>query len=273
MSIAKTGELAVPGASLYYQMRGAGPLLLVLQGGAADASGFDGISNHLLDRYTILTYDRRGLSRSTLDEGAAAPRIETHGDDAHRLLAALASEPALVTGCSIGALIALELVARHPEQVRMLVAHEPPVTELLPDAERALAWQSQQEVEEAFRREGLAAAMKKFMELTGVNYQDREPGVEMPKPTPNAAANAAFFLTHDAPAARQYQLDIAALQAAATRIVPAAGSTNREFWIHHCASALADRLGRPLVEFPGGHAGFASHPRAFAARLQEVLGS
>ena len=183
MSLTKSDRLRVPGAHLYYQVRGSGPLLLILQGGDGDAGGSDSLANHLVDHYTVVTYDRRGLSRSTLDEPFEPPRLETHSDDAHRLLAALTAEPVFVFGASIGALIGLDLVARHPEQVRTLVAHEPPAPELLPDAERAHIVRAQEEMEETYHREGLAAAMKKGMATSGLNFDDREPEVVLPQPS------------------------------------------------------------------------------------------
>ena len=263
--------LPVPGASLYYKVQGSGPLLLMLQGGDGDAEGSDGVAAHLIDRYTVVSYDRRGLSRSKLDSPEAIPvGLATHGEDAHRLLEALTSEPAFVFGSSIGALISLDLVARHPEQVHTLVAHEAPTPELLTSAERTAAEGFQKDIEETFRREGAAAAMKKFMVVAG-DFNDREPDVQLPQPNPQRAANLEFFLAHDAPAVRLYRLDIAALTAAATHIVVGAGLTDREAWTHHCASALAERLGAKLAEFPGGHNGYALHPRAFAARLDEIL--
>ncbi|HEY8745795.1 MAG TPA: alpha/beta hydrolase, partial [Chloroflexota bacterium] len=86
------------------------------------------------------------------------------------------------------------------------------------------------------------------------------------------AANMEFFLAHDAPAVRRYRLDLAALRAASTRIVPAAGRSSRDRWLYRCTAALAERLGTSLEEFPGGHNGYMLHPRAFAARLREVFG-
>jgi pimeloyl-ACP methyl ester carboxylesterase len=210
-----------------------------------------------------------------VDEGPAALGLEAHGDDAHEVPAALTKSPAHVLGSSIGTLIGLELTARHADQVRTLVAHEPPAAELLPEPERASVEHAQEEVEETYRREGVAAAMQRFAVMAGLNFADREPEVELPGPTdPRVAArsaNPAFFFTHDAPAVRRYRLDIAALRAAPTRIVPAAGRTSSESWPHRCAAGLAERLDRELVRFPGGHAGYTMHPRGFAARLREVL--
>ena len=102
---------------------------------------------------------------------------------------------------------AVDLAARFPEHVRMLVAHEPPATQLLPDAERARAIADQVGVEEVFRHEGIAAAMKGFAAIAGLNFEDRGPDVKLLRPSPERVANLKFFLTHDAPAVRLYRLD------------------------------------------------------------------
>jgi pimeloyl-ACP methyl ester carboxylesterase len=272
MSTAREGTLRVPGASLFYRVNGAGPLLLFLPGGDGDADTADALRAALVDRYTVVTYDRRGLSRSTIDPGVGAPTLTTHSDDVHHWLAVLTTEPAHVLGSSIGAVIGLDLVSRHPEQVRTLVAHEPPVWQLLSDAEREAALRRQQEVENTFAREGAAAAMAQFAAFAGVDLQDREPGVTVAPPiTPQRAANLLFFFTHDAPAGRHHRLDLAALRAAPTRIVPAAGRAFPDSPPHRCAIALASHLGTPLVDFPGGHTGWLLRPKEFAATLRETL--
>jgi pimeloyl-ACP methyl ester carboxylesterase len=158
MNPAKTETLQLPGTSLYYKVNGSGPVLLLLLGGAADADGADGLAGLLAQHFTVVSYDRRGLSRSKIADPAALLRLETHGDDASSLLASLTTEPALVFGSSIGAVIGLDLAIRHPERVGTLVAHEPPAPELLPDTERASFVRSQEEVEEVFRRDGMPAA-------------------------------------------------------------------------------------------------------------------
>lgn len=264
--------LDVPGAQLHYRICGSGPLLLILQSGDGDAEGTDALVDRLTDRYTVLTYDRRGLSRSPVDDPSVSPGIAGHSDDAHRLLAAVTHEPALVFGASIGALIGLDLVARHPERVRLLVAHEPPATELLPEPERREAARGQEAIEETFRRDGAGPAMRKLVALAGMDFNDREPDAELPRPKPERVANLGFFLTHDAPAARRYRLDLPALQAVGARIVPAAGSTSRsEVGAERSARALAELLNVELVGLPGGHAGFVLRPKAFAAQLDDVL--
>src|SRR5215468_3447127 len=143
MNAAKDNSLRVDGATLFYRVRGSGPMLLILPGGDGDADTADALRHELIARYMVITYDRRGMSRSKIDASGQSLTLATHSDDAHRLLAAVTDESVFVFGSSIGALIGLDLVARHPDQVRVLVAHEPPAFELLQDDERNRAVKQQ----------------------------------------------------------------------------------------------------------------------------------
>ncbi|MFC0529437.1 alpha/beta fold hydrolase [Phytohabitans kaempferiae] len=159
MGTTEVRRLPVPGATLHYEVRGAGPVLLLICGGVYDAAAFAPLAERLADRYTVVTYDRRGNSRSPLDGAPGPQSIEEHGDDAYRVLGAAgvsATTPAYVFGNSSGAIIGLELAARHPELVRVLVAHEPPLFELLPERDH---WREVlREVAAAFQEGGSAAA-------------------------------------------------------------------------------------------------------------------
>ncbi len=266
----RADTLPVPGANLYFTSRGSGPLLLLLQGGDGDADGMAGLSRHLSAHYTVVAYDRRGLSRSKLDDLAEIPRLETHSDDVHRLIASLTAEPVLVFGASIGAVIGLDLVARHPGQIGRFVAFEPPAGALLPQAERAAADQAHAQIIEAFLREG-PAAMRLFADLAGMDPGDREPDVELPPMSPGRLPNLTFFMTRDAPTVARYSPDVTALKMARRRIVVGVGRSTRGRFPHRCAEALAELLGTSAVEFPGDHAGFTFRPREFAAKLHETL--
>ncbi len=267
----KNATLPVPGTRLYYEVRGTGPVLLMLAGGHGDADTMDACASHLAGKFTVVTYDRRGLSRSQLDDPSEAISIETHSDDARLLLAALTAEPAFVFGNSIGALIGLDLSASHPAQVRLLVAHEPPHPALLTGAERTHAEETLRNMEQAYRTAGAMAAFQLLVADIGVKYDDREPGVEPPQRTGQAAANLNFFFEHDLPAVVRYKLDIATLEAESNRIRLAGGQSSRGTWPYLCAVALANHLGTEIVEFPSDHVGYMTHPLAFAASLGEAL--
>ena len=124
--------LQVPGATLYYEREGTGPVLLMIPGGPADAGAFAALAEYLTDRYTVVPYDPRGNSRSVPDDRSKDRDIDVHGDDAAALIDAVAGDPAYVLGSSGGAQIGLNLAARHPDRVHTLVAHEPPCAKLLP---------------------------------------------------------------------------------------------------------------------------------------------
>src|SRR5262245_28242263 len=271
MKLAKDASFRANGATLFYRVRGSGPLLLILPSGDGDADSAEALRSQLIDRFTFLTYDRRGMSRSKIDAPGESLTIATHSDDAHRLLAALTKEPAFVFGSSIGALIGLDLVARYPEQIVILIAHEPPAFELLPEDERNRAMSLQEEAEEAFRREGIEAGFKRFVELAAVDYNDREPDTALPPATSQRKANLSFFFTHDSPAVRRYRLDLAALQSARARIVPAVGQSAPESAPSKATEALAAQLGRKVIAFPGGHTAWLLRPKDFAAKLAETL--
>jgi pimeloyl-ACP methyl ester carboxylesterase len=239
----------------------------MISGGGGGSTGFNGIVKSLADSYTCVTYDRRGASRSSLDDPDEDVSIELHSDDAHRLLAELATEPAYVLSSSGGALIGLDLVARYPDLVHTLVAHEPPAEYLLPKAE-----QLQEDPLEIYRREGALAALSSLVMQNGMSYENLEPGVELFSTREESAANAEALFKYTLPAVLRYRLNFAALLAAPTRIVLAGGSAGRDYIGYRGASAVAERLGTTVVEFPSHHVGYMTHPKAFAERLRAVLG-
>lgn len=269
--------LHVPGAVLHYEVRGAGPLLLVGQSGEGDADRSAAMVDHLVDTCTVVTYDRRGLSRSVLDDPAAGATLDQHVDDVHRLLAHLTDEPALMAGCSMGAVIGLRLARRHPGQLATLVAHEPAIPGLLPEAERQHAQAELDEMCHAYREHGWLAGVKKIGEILGIDpaRQQSEPGARLAPLDASREPNFTFFFEYDAPTMRNAELDaddLAALKAGPVRIVPAAGlATPKDVFDHRCAEELAAGLGAPLAQLPGGHNGNITHPKGFAEALRPLL--
>jgi pimeloyl-ACP methyl ester carboxylesterase len=273
----KTSHLNVPGASLYYEVRGAGPVILMMPGGPADAGAFRKIARELESDYTVVTYDPRGLSHSPLDAPVKDERIvQIFADDAHRLLAATSKEPAFVFASSGGAVIALELVARHPEQVRTLVPHEPPAPALLPDPARERA--AMEEIVQTYRAVGIGPAMQKFMVQTRIRNgppppPPGEPTPEMREGMAQMKKNMDFWLGHYFLAISAYEPEFDVLKAGSTRIVPGVGEESRGELANEGGLALAKRLGTQAVVFPGAHGGFESHAPEFATKLREVLAS
>ncbi len=274
----KTATLSVPGASLYYEVRGSGPVLLLMPGGPADASAFRNIAGHLASHYTVVTYDPRGLSHSNLEAPLDGKRIvQIFGDDVHRLLAHLTKEKACVYASSGGATISLELAAHHSDQLDTLVAHEPPSPTLQPDA--AAIHAGMKEVVEIYRQGDKRAAMQKFAADAGFNDDGPPPGPEG-TPTPEMLeamammqGNMELFFTDYMEAIADYEPDIDALRKASCRIVPGVGEESRGQMPHNGGLELAKLLGTEAVVFPGPHGGFDSHAAAFAVKLREVFES
>ena len=287
MTEPKTYTLEVPGAVLHYDVReaedgGAPPLLTI--GSPMDASGFAGLAARFPDR-TVVTYDPRGVERSVRTDGRAESTPEMHADDLHRVIEAVGRGPVDVFASSGGAVNALALVARHPGQVRTLVAHEPPLAALLPDRERALA--AVAHIRDTYDREGPGPAMAKFIALTSIQGEIPAGFADLEGPDP-----AAFGLdmeddgSRDDPLFAQnlitcthYEPDFAALRSAPTRVVIAVGAESEGQLARRAGHAAAERLGGEAVIFPSGHGGFlearngmpGGDPDAFAAALREVL--
>jgi len=265
--------LDVPGARLYYEQRGTGPLLLLI-GSPMDSTGFAGFAGALADRYTVVTYDPRGIGHSSREDTAEDVTPEQQADDVHHLLSALGGEPADVFGSSGGAVVGLALVTAHPDQVRTLVAHEPPVVELLPDAAQVRA--QIQDIYDTYRAEGSDKAMVKFMAHAGLFGEPSEQaGAPRWEPSPEQMARMRaandVFLAHLIRPTTRYRPDIEALRAASTCIVVAAGATSTGQLANRTAMALADRLGTPVTEFPGDHSGFLFLPEQSGRVLDQVL--
>ncbi|MBO1335310.1 alpha/beta fold hydrolase [Streptomyces sp. VRA16 Mangrove soil] len=266
--------LTVDGAKLYYEVRGSGPLLLISQSGEGDAGRSVDLVDRLADRYTVVTYDRRGLSRSELAEPGRGVRLAQHADDVHRLLAELTDAPALMLGCSMGASIGLHLAVRNPEQLATLVAHEPVSPALLPADRRAPHVRELLALQRIHREQGLGAAFPEMARVLGIDplNQETEPDLTPMPLTPQRVANFAYFIEQEFTAVIQAELDVEALAGCEVRIVPAIGrATAPEVFDRHCALELARMRGVQAQEFPGGHNGNTTHPRAYATRLIEVL--
>lgn len=280
MTVKTVGRVAVPGAALYYEMTGSGPVLLLIAGGGTDAAVFDGIVPQLAAQYTVVAYDPRGNSRSPYDGEPVDERVDVAAEDALAVLDAVAGgaasddERAYVFGSSSGAITAMELLIRHPDRIRLAIAHEPPAVELLPDATSARAFF--RSVYDTYRRDGRLAADKLFLGGIGLDEDDQlPPAEELPPEFREVAermdANSEIFYAHKLLPFTSYVPDVAALVELEDKFVPAVGSESSKVLPAEPILALADRVGWDVIAFPGGHGGYASDPFEFATLLQRVL--
>ncbi len=259
--------LDVPGARLHYEVQGAGPVLMLV-GHPMGVSGFAAVVSLLADAFTVVTYDPRGFARSAIDDPGQDADPELLADDVRRVLEAVGEVPARVFGSSGGAVTGLALVARYPGHVHTLIAHEPPLALLLPEAEEARA--GLHEIYDTYRDRGISAAWESFSSFAAITMRPRE-NAERQALSADAVATSERFFGHGLLPVALYQPDFSALKAAPSRIVVAGGITSRGEFAQRTAAALAARLGTPLIDFPGGHRGFASDAKGFARVLLRTL--
>jgi pimeloyl-ACP methyl ester carboxylesterase len=280
-----TRTIDAPGATVTYDVRPGSstaepPLFLI--GSPMGASGFTSLSSHFADR-TIITYDPRGAERSTKDDPSTPSNPEMHADDLHRIIQEVGG-PVDLFASSGGAVNALALVAKHPEDVRTLVAHEPPIAAILPDAENAKA--AVRAIGESYQRGGFGAGMAHFMAITSHRGPFPDDIASQPAPDPAAfgmpteddGVRTDVMLAQNIIGTTHYEPDFAALRNASTSIVLAAGTESQGEMANRGAYAVAERLGTEPVVFPSHHGGFlggeygwGGEPEAFAAKLREVL--
>ena len=285
MTEPETHTLDVPGAVLPYDVRSSDastqPVLLLI-GSPMGASGFGTLAGHFTDR-TVVTHDPCGSGRSKRTDGARESTPDEHADDLHRLICALDGGPVDIFASSGGAVNALALVARHPEQVRTLVAHEPPAAQELPDREAVLA--ACVDIHQTYQRQGFGPAMAQFIALASHEGPIAAGFADQPAPDPaDFGLPAEDDGSRDDPLVGQNmisgshsQIDFDALRAASARVV-AVGAESSAMLAGRAAVAVAGRLGTTPVTFPGGHDGFiggeygrTGYPDAFATTLREVL--
>ena len=282
-----TQTLEAPGAVLTYDVRPnpdstEPPLMLI--GSPMGAGGFVTLAGHFANR-TVITYDPRGVERSEKTDPTTESTPEQHADDIHRIIAAVGQGPVDLFASSGGAVNALALVARHPEDVRTLVAHEPPLAAILPDREGALA--ATEAIAATYKKSGFGPAMAQF--ILAVSHKGPMTAEFASQPAPDPAmfglpagddgTRTDALLYQNIITCTHYEPDFAALKAASTRIMPAVGAESEGEMAHRGGEAVAERLGQAPVTFPSGHGGFlggeygqSGEPDAFAARLREVLG-
>jgi pimeloyl-ACP methyl ester carboxylesterase len=279
-----TRTLEAPGAVVTYDVRPGtgGDIPLFLIGSPMGAAGFGSLASHFPDR-TIITYDPRGAERSTKADPSIESNPDQHADDLHRIIQEVGG-PVDLFASSGGAVNALALVAKHPEDVRTLIAHEPPLASVLPDAKNAKG--AVRAIGETYQQGGFGAGMAHFMAITSHRGSFPDDIAEQPAPDPSMfgmpteddGSRTDVMLAQNLVNTTHYEPDFDALGAASTRIVLTAGAESEGEMANRGAHAVAERLGTEPVIFPSHHGGFLGgeygwpgEPEAFAAKLREVL--
>ncbi|MFE8911257.1 alpha/beta fold hydrolase [Streptomyces globisporus] len=284
----ETYTLTRAGADLVYDVRGPLPTAdgrppLFLIGHPMDASGFAALAARFPDR-TVVTYDPRGLGRSTREDGRVDHTPETLSDDVHAVITKLGAGPVEMFASSGGAVTALALVARHPDDVTTLVAHEPPLITITPDGPAAV--RARAGVRDAYEKRGWGAGMAAFVAMTSWEGEFTDAYFAQPAPDPAAfgmpteddGTRGDPLLSERSWAVSDHRPDVEAITAAPTRVVVAVGEESRAVQTGRTSEAAAELLGQRVTVFPSHHGGFLDgefgypgKPDEFAARLREVL--
>lgn len=282
-----THTLESADVDLVYDVRGPLPTAdgrppLLMIGQPMDASGFRALASHFGDR-TVITYDPRGLGRSSRRDGRVDNSPTVQATDVHALIEELGG-PVEMFASSGGAVTALALVASYPADVATLVAHEPPLIPVLPDA--TAAERAQAAVRDAYEAKGSNAGMAAFIAMTSWPGEFTDDFFARPAPNPAAfgmpdeddGSREDPLLSDRSWAVTRYRPDVEALLAAPTRIVIAVGEETGNAFTGRTTMATAALLGQQPTVFPshhggfvGGESGYAGQPEAFARRLHEVL--
>jgi pimeloyl-ACP methyl ester carboxylesterase len=275
-------------AEIAYDLHGPIPTVdgrppLFMIGQPMDAGGFATLASYFPER-TVVTYDPRGLGRSIRRDGRTENSPTIQADDVHGVIEVLGAGPVEMFASSGGAVTALALVTAYPDDVSILVAHEPPIIPVLPDAEAAE--RSRAGIREAYEARGSGAGMAAFIAMTSWQGEFTEEYFAQPAPDPAAFGMPSEddgrrddpLLSDRSWAVSSYRPDTERLLAAPTRIVIAVGEESMGTFTGRTAVATAEALGQQATVFPshhggfmGGEFGYAGQPEAFARKLHAVL--
>ena len=283
-----THTLETAEAAIVYDVEGPLPTAdgrppLFMIGQPMDARGFRTLASYFPDR-TVITYDPRGLGRSTRNDGRVDHVPTVQADDVHAIIEALGAGPVEMFASSGGAVTALALVAAYPKDVTVLVAHEPPLVHVLPDAEgaeRAIA-----QFRDTYAAKGWGAGMAAFIAMSSWHGEFTDDYFAQPQPDPaqfgmpsaDDGSREDPLLSDRSNAVTSYRPDFKALATTPTRLVMALGEESAGTFTARAAVATAELLGQQATVFPshhggfvGGDSGYAGQPEAFARKLREVL--
>lgn len=258
-----SGKIHNEGADIAWYKEGQGPFLLLIPGGNGDSRLYTSLSAELASRYTVIRCDRRANASSTGDTQAEL-NLAQQARDVVAVVREVTGEKAFVFGSSAGANIALALTQNHPQWVRGLVAHEPPVSDMLPDA---TPWRMFFDaVYQTFLKSGSAEAMQLFAS-SFVGFDKN-----MPAPADQNGSHERF-LAHEFNVINRFVPDMSVLRQNGVPMVTGVGRASGDAFYAQTARELARQLPCPCVDFIGNHTGYALSPGVFADELDNALQS
>jgi len=266
---AATATLRVRGADLYYELRGSGPLV-ALHAAPMDADSFGPLAELLAVDHTVLTSDPRGINRSNVDDADQDVTPEMRADDLAALLRHVDAGPAVLFGSSGGAVSALALTQAHPELVDTVIAHEPPLAELVGDREEI----RRQTVDmiDTYLSGDRRGAWSKFMQTANIDLPaGLFEAIFGGAIEGQVAVDEHFSFAHMEYATTFWRPDVPTLRGAGVNLVIGIGEQSADQLCDRTSRALAAQASLAPTMFPGGHIGFVEDPAAFAGRMREVL--
>lgn len=265
--VTRTGTVHANGASLYHEIRGEGPPVLFISGATGDAGHFEAAADALADEFTVITYDRRGNSRSPAPAGWMTTSISEQAADAAGLLEALELGPATVFGTSAGAIILLEAIRAHDQVITKAIVHEPPMLTVVPNGQEIGA-EIERLAQEGFATGGPRAALELFIRLNAGdrNFEGLEPAMR-----DRMLANAELFFGIEVEPIVSYEPDAQALKDRSNKLIVVAGEDSRGLYYHDAACWVAETTGVAVKEIFGAHVPYFDDPARFASMLRPLL--
>jgi pimeloyl-ACP methyl ester carboxylesterase len=265
------GVVDIGTASLYHEVHGTGPTVVLISGATGGAEQWTLVVPPLARGCTVVTYDRRGFSRSPRPPGWTATSVEEQADDAAALLRTVDLAPAVVVGHSAGASILCSLIARHGEVVRHALCYEPPLVAVVGNGEHIVA-ELRARVEQARAEGGYRGAMERIIwrGFFGDEVADRLFASFSPAELDRVLANGDVFFPLEMPVFMSFAPDRDRLRKSGVPLTVALSQVNRDTWFGEAARWLAKGTGANRTGLPGGHAGFVSHPEAFVELVTRI---
>ncbi|MDO4621912.1 MAG: alpha/beta hydrolase [Eubacteriales bacterium] len=253
--------------SLYYEVTGSGEPLILIHGVIVDSELYKAAAELLGRYYTVITFDRRGNSRSTC-KGERHFSMDEQIEDVRDLMDHLQIDSAYIFGASAGAVIGQYFLIRYPERVKHLIMFEPAVLgEMAEEIPEVKQWVD--EMMERIGKRKYTTAILKFAQH--INSFDSRSPRRTPEISRREMGNHEYALTQEFPGMLQYHPDRAAFESMRDKITISAGEKSEGTVYYHAAVHIANDLGKEPVYYPGYHNLPYDLPMEFAVNLIGTL--